>query len=49
MAVKSLHQLFYYLSKYLNSVKCQKIVWVHLNAQISVDFRLVEFGQVIFK
>jgi hypothetical protein len=25
MAVKVLHQLFYYHSKYLNSVKCQEI------------------------
>jgi hypothetical protein len=25
MAVKSLHQFFYYHSKYLNSVKCQEI------------------------
>jgi hypothetical protein len=25
MAVKSLHQFFYYHSKYLNSMKCQEI------------------------
>ena len=25
MAVKSLHQFFYYHSKYLNSMKCRKI------------------------
>jgi hypothetical protein len=25
MAVKSLHQIFYYHSKYLNSMKCQEI------------------------
>jgi hypothetical protein len=25
MTVKSLHQFFYYLSKYLNSMKCREI------------------------
>jgi hypothetical protein len=25
MAIKSLHQLFYYYNKYLNSMKCQEI------------------------
>jgi hypothetical protein len=25
MAIKSLHQIFYYHNKYLNSMKCQEI------------------------
>jgi hypothetical protein len=25
MAIKSLHQIFYYPNKYLNSMKCQEI------------------------
>jgi hypothetical protein len=36
MAVKSLHQIFYYHSKYLNSMKCREISMVHLFEQFSV-------------
>jgi hypothetical protein len=36
MAVKSLSQFLYYHSKYLNNVKVEKLVCIHLNAQISV-------------
>jgi hypothetical protein len=55
MAVKSLHQLFYYYNKYLNNLKCQEISMgpskctIHCIINCFFKYRKVHKIQIFYK
>jgi hypothetical protein len=48
MPVKSLHQFFYYHSTW-RAWNVEKLVWVHLNAQISVEYNQLPYHNSKFE